>query len=153
MTNDDPFLDWTQSRLGSVLLSHPADWDVLPVEAPLYLLRASSSSPDGFSPNITVVERPGSVHDLDALLVTQIGELELLTDVLMLDAEETELARRPATRVLAAHRAGDDELTVEQWVIPTGRQLVTVSVTSAASHHADVVDLLDAIVTTVQIDD
>ena len=143
---------WKAAEADGIQLTYPPDWSLLRgALGSLLAVRAPDPSPDGFQANVTVVDRPGAGEDLDAILAVQLGELGCFTDALVLDAEITDLAGRPATRVLIAHRSDDFELTLDQWIVPAGRRILTVSATSATAHHAEACEALDAIVASFTI--
>ena len=151
-SHDTPLAGWEAVEADGIRLLHPPGWgSVVGQLGAVLAFRSPTPSPDEFHANVNVVKLESGGGKLEDLLAMQRQELEAFNEALLVDAQLTELGGRPATRVLVTSRSDDVELPLDQWMVPAGTSVVTVSATSATSNHADASEDLDAIVSTLEI--
>ncbi|MEA2156010.1 MAG: hypothetical protein QOE11_2150 [Solirubrobacteraceae bacterium] len=138
-------------------LQVPDAWQT--TELPEGLVAGSEEMPDDLSlpPGFAVSLAGFGDGDHDAASLSEQGLLEetrWLTDLRLLDSEDTELASGlPARRTLATYRQGVSSLTLEQWhAVHRGRALV-ISATGPTQDYAALHDVWHAMAASLRLGD
>ena len=128
----------------------PDGWRVLPASAELCAVIPEDPGP-GFTENVTIVR--GRPLPEDGFLDREIPALaRSLTDPVLIDALEGEVAGRRAMRLLVTHRSGPHFLTLDQWHLDAPGASVVVSFTADSNGYGSVVAAGEALVDTLTLD-
>jgi hypothetical protein len=136
-------------------LQFPGHWavDEQPPAGVAVSVVAPLGSDETFRPNVNVLFQEWQSGDLDEAARASIGELErFMTDLRVLDYEETSVGDRPARRLLSTYRQGLYSLTLEQWYVAADDKLAVVSATSETPAYDRVADTLEAVATSLELE-
>jgi hypothetical protein len=116
---------------------------------------ADEQDPDAFRPtvNVVVADLEGvEAIDLDALAEAQLDEMSrVLTDVLVIDVAEDEVATLPARKTVLTFRQGIYAITLEQWIAVRGSTIVTVSAASENHEYARQASVAERLVRSLEL--
>ncbi len=133
----------------------PASWDVFEeVGDALAVFRAPIEDPDAFLANLNVViiEDEEMGQDLDRFTEAVVRQHQrTLTDVLMLDIEESTMAGQPARRVLCCYRQGVFSVTLEQWWTLADNGVVVLSGSAGSLDYPVFRDVFDRMVSSFSV--
>ena len=135
-------------------LRFPLRWavDEEPPPGVAVAVLAPLEADETFRSNLNVVFQDSQTGNLDAAARASIAELErFMTDLRVLDYEETLVADRPARRLLSTYRQGLYSLTLEQWYLDADGRLAIVSATSETPAYDRVADTLETVVASLEL--
>ncbi|MDX6689206.1 MAG: hypothetical protein QOG15_663 [Solirubrobacteraceae bacterium] len=136
-------------------LRHPPDWTVVSgMFGSLVAVIAPPRGSDAFRTNLNIVLQPADeAMSQEECVATQLIALETaLADVIVLESEATVFGERAGARAVAAHRDGDHELTLEQWMAPVEAGTLVLSATALTSDFPHDAETLRAIADSVRLD-
>lgn len=134
----------------------PSGWDEHEDVLGAVVAFVSPDRGDGsFRPNLNVVLQPlADETPLAAVVAAHAAELEsALRFPRVIDAGMTQVGGQAASRVLVAYSDNDEDLSLEQWIVPFPGRAVVISGTCRNVDYAVFTPVFDEIVATVAFAD
>lgn len=147
---------WRASTAGQVLFSleYPEHWEEAEDVMGAAAVFIAPDTGESFRPNLNLIVQDARNDRIESIAAAHATELaNALVDTHVLDATEASIDGRPASHVLIAHRNGDDELTLEQWIVLVGNREFILSATAPTGDYPELVDVFAEMVGSVSLAD